>query len=70
MAKVGHYHDEEGRSVFRIFAPDKRSVSVVLTESSESHAALRAASSSARTAAAVIDLAARPSLFAPSEVGV
>jgi maltooligosyltrehalose trehalohydrolase len=32
MAKVGHFHDEQGRSVFRIFAPRKRDVAVLLVE--------------------------------------
>ena len=30
MASVGHRHDEHGRSVFRVFAPGKRSLAVVL----------------------------------------
>jgi maltooligosyltrehalose trehalohydrolase len=32
MAFVGHRHDEQGRSAFRVFAPEKASVAVVLTE--------------------------------------
>lgn len=30
MAKVGHFYNAEGHSVFRIFAPEKQSVSVLL----------------------------------------
>jgi maltooligosyltrehalose trehalohydrolase len=32
MASVGHRHDEQGRSAFRVFAPEKASVTVLLTE--------------------------------------
>jgi maltooligosyltrehalose trehalohydrolase len=32
MARIGHFHDEQGRSSFRLFAPGKRSVAVWLTE--------------------------------------
>ncbi len=34
-AHVGHFHDPQGRSVFRVFAPGKKSVGVVLMERSE-----------------------------------
>src|SRR5499427_1554184 len=32
MARFGHFHDEEGRSAFRLFAPGKQNVAVQLTE--------------------------------------
>jgi len=35
MANVGHFHAADGQSVFRVFAPGKRQVSVVLTERGE-----------------------------------
>ncbi|MDE2145979.1 MAG: malto-oligosyltrehalose trehalohydrolase [Burkholderiales bacterium] len=33
MARIGHHRDAQGRSHFRVFAPGKRSVAVVLTQS-------------------------------------
>lgn len=32
MVRIGHFHDEQGRSAFRVFAPEKGSVTVVLAE--------------------------------------
>ena len=32
MAKVGHYYNEQGQSVFRVFAPEKQHLAVVLVE--------------------------------------
>ncbi len=36
MSKVGHFYDDDGRSAFRIFAPLKQKLSVVLVERDES----------------------------------
>ena len=35
MARIGHYRDAQGRSAFRVFAPKKASLSVVLPQSGQ-----------------------------------
>jgi maltooligosyltrehalose trehalohydrolase len=35
MAQIGHYHDAQGRSVFRVFAPKKAGLAVLLPQTSE-----------------------------------
>lgn len=41
MARIGHFHDTDGRSAFRVFAPEKASVAVVLPQTNETLALRR-----------------------------